>query len=208
MDRIIWFLLFLIIITIIILIVLYATGHLLNVGPSGPTGPIGPTGQRGEAANTGATGPTGINGNVGPVGPFGPIGPTGYTGPAGSSKNQSFITFNSGGNLINNNFQFFGAQTTNESLAQILITKAGTLSNLYVSYNNITGNLIGRQLFVVRLNGVNTNLSVIINSNIVGMNNTATVNVVPGDTISLLYTIIVDAPGTSYGGLMTMTYTT
>lgn len=203
MDIIIWVLLFLIIAAIIVLIVLYATGHLLNVGPTGATGPVGPAGQKGETSNTGAIGPTGYSGAIGPVGPFGPIGPTGP-----GSQNQSFITFNSGGNLINNNFQFFGAQTSNELLAQILITKAGTLSNLYVSYNNIFGNLIGSQQFVVRINGVNSNLSVVIQSNIVGMNTNNVVNVVPGDQISLLYNILTVAPGTSYGAVMTMTYTT
>lgn len=219
-ELIVGILLFIIIVTIVTFIVLYFTGILHF---SGPTGSQGPQGIPGTATNTGSTGPTGtfgptgpagIIGNRGPMGQtgsngatgnFGPTGPTGNRGPTGingtAGRSQSLITFAPGNFYINNNFQFFGSQTPTEYIAQIVITKPGTVSNLTVRNVNVNGTGNPQRIFIVRKNGQNTLLQVVMRlSDTMMINNTDMVNVMPGDLISLVYT-----ENTSQGTLMPTT---
>lgn len=197
-EIIIGILLFIIIAFIITILVLWGTGTLHLIGP---TGQPGPTGSSGSATNTGATGPTGV---IGPTGPVGIMGNRGLTGPTGaSSTTQTIITLNSGGNYVNNNFIFFGTQTPVESSAQIVIPKAGTLSNLYVAN---TGTNNDSKLFTVRVNGNNTNLVVsMFSPDINGFSG----NVVPvnaGDKVSVQFQV--SSSPTTYGGAISFTLTT
>jgi len=192
MDIITGILLFLIIMVIIGIIVLYAVGYIHS-------GATGPTGQKGIDGIKGDTGPTGISGNA---------TMTGATGPRGvSGSNMTMITFNSGGNYVDNTYQFFGSQNPIESEAQIVVNKAGILSNLLVSnsgYNNPNGDT---KLITVRVNGQDTPLNVsMYGIQTVASNTINTVNVNAGDKISVSMRISISPA--SYGGCITFTFAT
>lgn len=205
---------FIILILIIVLIILYATGRLLNVGPTGMPGPIGPTGPQGisgDSTNTGATGPigpTGVAGNVGPTGAMG-IGMRGSTGPTGASVGStSLITFNSGGIPLSNHYQYYGAQTTMEAMATIVMNRAGTLSNFAVS--GITSTNIGAaRQFIVKVNGAATALRVQFdhNSPSAQINNTIRVPVKMFDNVSVYYIEPLEPPGQIVSATMTFSVT-
>lgn len=195
MSALILFLMIIIIIFLIIISVFYFKGDIVKAGPTGPTGMSGPTG---------SLGPTGMSGHTGPTGMSGIANNTGATGPPGlPGVNKTLITLNSGaGGLSNQNFIFYGYQTVNEFDAQIVISKPGTLSNLYVSTNIPNQD---SKLFTVYVNGNPTSLLVSMSGYISDSNNTTSiVNVNPGDRVSV-YFIVSDTP--NYSACVTYTIT-
>jgi hypothetical protein len=188
MDVIIGILLFIIILALIGLVVLYFLG-IVHSGQTGPTGPIGPSGNIGHtgiagiATNTGATGPQGLSGN-----------------------NTTMITFNSGGNYQNNNYQFYGTQTLNETFAQIVVNKPSKISNLIVANTGYNSNGGDTKVITLRVNGQNTPLSVTMYG--FDVNKSDNINIVtvnPGDKISVLFQVST-AP-VPYGGSITFSIT-
>ncbi len=122
-------------------------------------------------------------GVTGSTGNFGPTGPMGNRGPTGTS--ETLITFNPAGNYISYDFQFFGTQNSTESFAQIVMSKPGYLSNLYVSNNGTNNENVN---VIIRVNGQNTPLYVDISGGVlVNWNNVAVVPVRTGDKVSVLY---------------------
>jgi hypothetical protein len=188
MDVVVWIILFFIIVVLIAMIALYFTGFIHS-------GQTGPTGQPGVSGQPGTTGPTGISGSA---------TNTGATGLSGD--NTTMITFNSGGNYINNNFQFYGTQNSNELFAQIVVNKPSKISNLIVvntGYNSPSGDT---KVITVRVNGQNTPLSVsMYGFDVNKSNNTDVVTVNPGDKISVLF-MVSNTPVT-YGGTITFSIT-
>lgn len=159
--------------------------------PVGPTGVTGPTGCMGS---TGFTGPTGCMGSTGFTGPTGCMGPTGFTGPS-----TKYIFFNSGGNLLTNNYIGNGYQNVNEISCQTLITDNLTVRNMYTSLGTGPGTGSTR-IFTVSKNGVATSLSVqISNNNTTGTDFSDSVSVVPFDMISVINSSTGSAPNDTVG---------
>lgn len=175
-----------------------------STGPTGADGQIGSTGPTG-AGLTGSTGPTGADGQIGSTGPTGPDGLVGAAGPTGPQGIQgptgaglTSIHFNSNTNLANNNYLFYHGQDNIEYQAQILITRNGTLSNLFANVQNAPGGLFSRT-FTIRVNSVTTALTVTISGiSTSGFNTVNTVPVVAGDLVSLVHTTV-GSPALSVG---------
>lgn len=180
------FILWLLVIALIVtFIFLYSKGDFERVGPTGPIG------QPGVATNTGATGPTGGIGIQGPQGVQGVQGVQGFPGNVGPTGlpggNQSLVAFNSVNNYIPNTYQFYTGQSQIESSAQLLMPSAALISGLSVNVTNAPSSN-GSNLFVLRVNGMNTTVSVLINLNNTNGQSPASVQVNPGDLISISYT--------------------
>lgn len=188
MDIAVWIVLFFIIMALVAIIVLYCVGYI-------HPGPVGPTGQKGS------DGVNGINGVTGPQGIPGIAVNTGATGPKG--QNDTMITFNSGGNYVNNAYQFFGSQNLIESEAQILINKPSVISNLYVSNSGYDSNTL---TITVRVNGQDTALNVTMSGlQPIASNTINKINVNSGDKVSVSFNARF-AP-IIYGGAITFTIT-
>ena len=109
------------------------------------------------------------------------------------------ISWNSGGNLTNNSgvndFIKLGGTTTNsENSAKFVITKSGTLKNLVAQLVKSTGTDDASpgegksRNFIIRKNGVNTNLAVNISgTDSAGNNSHNKVHVKKFDLISLVH---------------------
>ncbi len=83
---------------------------------------------------------------------------------APSGSGSMLIAMNSGGNLVNNAFlEQGGSQVPTESQAQIVATRSGTLKNFFVNLTAAPG-FVWSRIFTVRINGVNSALSVTIPS--------------------------------------------
>lgn len=100
----------------------------------------------------------------------------------------SVICFNSGSNLSNKTYQLNGKQDIIEKHSQSLILENGVIENLSVKLTSAPG--VGNsRTFTVRVNGVDTALSVVISdNNTTGSNKTSILNVNEFDLISLLHT--------------------
>jgi len=107
------------------------------------------------------------------------------------------LLFNSGGSLILNDFLSLGSIKSTESQAQILMTRAATINNLYVTLSVAPGSGANR-IFTVRQNGVNTALTVTITGvALTASNTTNSISVNPSDLISIQNTSTSGTPGTS-----------
>lgn len=101
---------------------------------------------------------------------------------------KSIITFNPGGNYINNNYQFFGSQNANEQVARIVMPQNAILSNLVVRNQNIAGQGQVRS-YAVLVNSVRSLLAVeMTNDDLMLANTTTTIPVNAGDYVSVFYT--------------------
>jgi hypothetical protein len=119
-------------------------------------------------------------------GPTGSTGPTGNTGAPGGTK--SIVTLNPGGNYLNDHYQFFGSQNTNEQVARIVMPQNATLSNLLVRNATAVGQGQAR-IYSVFVNSVITTLRVQMTNNDTIISNTNTfIPVNAGDYVSVLYT--------------------
>lgn len=127
-------------------------------------------------------------------GPTGSVGPTGNTGAPGGTK--SIVTLNPGGNYINNNYQFFGSQNTNERVARIVMPQNATLSHLLVRNDNAVGQGQTR-FYAIIVNSVRTTLEVQLTGNdMMGSNTNTFIPVNAGDYVSVLYTDTLSPPPT------------
>jgi hypothetical protein len=177
----------LVIALIVTFIFLYSKGDFERVGPTGPIG------QPGTSSSTGATGPTGLNGIGirGPQGVQGVQGIQGFPGNVGPTGlpggNQCLIAFNSVNNYISNTYQFYTGQSQTEASAQLLMPGAAIISGFSVNVTNAPG-LNGTNLFVLRVNGMNSTVSLSIILNNLSGQSSGSVQVYPGDLISVSYT--------------------
>ena len=161
-----------------------------STGPTGIQGLVGSTGPTGSGL-TGSTGPTGTQGLIGPTGPTGPglTGPTGAQGAVGATGfSLSTIHLNSNSNLGNNFYIGYGYQDVTELQASFLMTRSGTLKNLFVYLSAATGGIATRT-FTVRVNSVNSSVTVSITGVAVSGSDTVnSVSVSAGDRVSVLHT--------------------
>ena len=166
-----------------------------STGPSGPqgtTGSTGPSGIQGLVGTTGSTGPSGFQGAPGNTGSSGAQGLPGGTGPSGlqgltgaTGPSAQMMLWNSGGDMTGGNFLTYGAQSSVEDRTKVVLTRAGTLRNLYayVTAPPGTGNI---RTFSVRVNNQPTPLIISINDSAsTGNNPTDMVPVNPFDCVSL-----------------------
>ena len=173
-------------------------------GPQGAQGSIGPYGYQGEIGPQGLQGATGAQGLQGATGPQGFQGATGAQGLQGATGAQGppgtftgSINSMIGGfvqNIKNNQITYFASYVASiigltadatESNAQFAIPLNCSLSNLYIYLSNSPG-LGTSYTFIVRKNGTNTGLNVIING--LNKNNSDLVNTVTfnsGDLLSI-----------------------
>jgi hypothetical protein len=197
-----WFEIIIGILVFLIVIFLIVIAVLFGVGKIGTSGPTGPQGSSGSAGSTGPTGPTGY------TGPSGEASNTGATGPTGlKGQSETIITFNSGGNLVNNSYQFFGSQSLNLDQANILINKPGFISNLCVRTNNGAGGPnLGRIFSIQKFTGPTPLQVVITGDQLFGCNNTS-IPVQAGDIISLYYITLTTIGTADATASMTFTIT-
>jgi hypothetical protein len=157
----------LVIAAIVVLIVLYSKGDIPS-GPTGPTGLTGPIGTPGEASMTGATGPRGMDG-----------------------KNTTLITLNPGGFYQNTAFIFFGSQTNDFNEASIVISKPSIISDFFIRN---TASVSDNPGIIRRYDLLVNNTATAITTRMTGSQtiatNNNTVNVQPGDFVTVLYSTI------------------
>jgi hypothetical protein len=128
-------------------------------------------------------GPTGA---AGPAGSTGPTGAASGTGGSGGGAGMIFFSSNNvniqSGNLIGTGWIVNAIQ---EFSAAFVVPRNTTLSRLYV-YLSSAPSLSSTRRFTIRVNGVDTGLTVLISgTSTVGIDLVDTVNVLAGDQISL-----------------------
>jgi len=149
----------------------------------------GPRGARGCSR----TGPTGSLGEIGPTGDVGPTGSTGEILITGATGGPGMVLLNSNTFNLSDGIMIgsgYIASAANEFMASLIMTNTFTLQSLYVNLTSIPGGGNAR-VFTVRVNGVNTSLSVTIAGFVTSGSNTVnTVPVVAGDRVSVQTTSI------------------
>jgi Collagen triple helix repeat (20 copies) len=136
-------------------------------GPVGPQGALGPAGPPGPVGTIGLTGATGAAGPQGPAGTQGPTGPQGAQGPVGSVAMLARMLTIPGTSTQTTSYGApVGLSTANATESNVYMLSPNatvTASNLAVVVTVVVNNNSGRS-FTLRLNGVDTALSCIIES--------------------------------------------
>lgn len=155
-------------------------------GAIGATGATGPSGTAGTAGATGSAGGAGSAGATGATGPAGAAGATGTQGSAGTAFGViRWDSFAAAGNTSTNYMQVIaGTPDTNEYKSRQIIGTAGTFTKITVS---CAFALSASNTFTVtlRVNGVDTSLTLTIGASQVSGNATGSVAVNVGDIVSM-----------------------
>ncbi len=158
-----------------------ATGSTGPVGPTGPSGQTGPTGTTGPAS---AAGPTGQTGPTGPTGPTGSTGVTGATGTAGSANVVFRFGWRTGGGATGTFFgDPYGTDATTATEQFSLSAANSTITTL--RYFAATALTTGVLTLTLRVNGVDSSLTLAIAGGSTTGVSTGSVSISQNDKLSL-----------------------